>query len=130
MTNYAAEAGLVTVTDGQQERSIAMTLGKKIMGGYAVVLAAMAVAVMTGFYTVNFIQDEFNAFIDVNERLVDGAGELKFEVREQIAHYRGALLYPDEYQRYWDDLREDQRQFAAIIDRMKQLSQTGEERSP
>jgi methyl-accepting chemotaxis protein len=106
-----------------------MTIGKKIIGGYVLVLALLAVAVAAGFYATNVTQDTYRELLDVRQRLVDGANELRFEVRDQIAHYRGFLLYPDAEQRYLDGLRADYGQFDAILGRMRQLVFTEDGRS-
>ena len=37
----------------------------------------------------------YDRFLDVNERLVDGANEIRSEAGNQVAHYRAMLLYPD-----------------------------------
>jgi methyl-accepting chemotaxis protein len=103
-----------------------MTIGKRIIGGYAVVLALLVISIAIGFYTINFIQDTYREFIDVRQRLVDGANEIRFELRDQIAHYRAFLLYPDEQKRYWDNLQEDHRQFGEIIERMRKVVLTDE----
>jgi methyl-accepting chemotaxis protein len=106
-----------------------MTIGKKIIGGYAVVIALLVIVTVISFNSLRSIQGAYKRFIDVNERLIDGANELRFEVRDQVAHYRAYLLYPDERKKYWDQLQEDYNQFNTIIERMKKLVITDEGRS-
>lgn len=96
-----------------------MSIGKKIIGGYAVILALMLIAVITGFYLLKTIQSSYNEFLDVDEELIKDSKELRFEVRDQIAHYRALLLYPEEEKVYLDDLQEDFRQSDAILKRMQ-----------
>ncbi len=103
-----------------------MTIGKKIIGGYVVVLALLAIATSVAFYAINRTQATYDRFIDVNERLVDGANELRFELRDQIAHYRAILLYPDLQKKYWEDLQADYRQFTEAVEKMRGLVVTGE----
>src|SRR3989338_7170751 len=103
-----------------------MTIGKKLIGGYAVVLALLALVTGIAFYSLEKTQTAYDRFLDVNERLVSGSNELRFELRNQTAHYRATLLYPDLQKKYWDDLQNDHRQFAAIIEKMRRLVFTSE----
>ena len=98
-----------------------MTIGKKIIGGYAVVLALLAIVMFVAFYSLDRVQVTYNRFLDVNERLVDGANEIRFLARDQTAHYRGILLYPDLQKQYRDKLEADYRQFKEILERMRRL---------
>ncbi len=105
-----------------------MTIGKKIMGGYALVLLLMVIAVATGFYGIRTTQSVYKRFTTVEERLVDGANELRFEVRDQTAHLRGLLLFHDAEKYYLDKLQEDYNQFDAAIEKMRNLAITDEGR--
>jgi methyl-accepting chemotaxis protein len=105
-----------------------MTITKRIIWGYAGVLALMAIAVATGFYAISNMQRGYSVYIDVHDRLVDEAGNLAFELRDQISHYRGFLLYPDEERYYLDKLQEDFQQFDAIIEAMRSIVVTEEGR--
>src|SRR4030042_393831 len=105
-----------------------MTIGKKIIGGYVVMIALLVIVTVIAFYSLRSVQGTYNRFINVNERLIDGANELRFEVRDQIAHYRAYLLYPDEQKKYWSQLQEDHSTFNAIIERMQKLVLTDEGR--
>jgi methyl-accepting chemotaxis protein len=104
-----------------------MDIGKKILGGYLTVLVMLVIITGAAFYSLNIIQDSYSEFIDVRERQVDAANELRFEVRDQVAHYRAILLYPDKQQEYLDDLQEDYRQFDEIIAEMRNRGLTDEE---
>jgi len=105
-----------------------MTIGKKIIGGYVIVLALLALVTATAFYSLDRVQATYDRFIDVNERLVGGANELRFELRDQIAHYRAILLYPDLQKKYWEELQADHRQFTEVIEKMRQLVVSSEGR--
>jgi methyl-accepting chemotaxis protein len=98
-----------------------MTIGKKIIGGNAIVLVLLTIIAIVAFYSIDRVQATYNRFLDVNERLVDGANELRFDLRNQIAHYRGILLYPDQQKKYWDELQNDHRQFTEIVEKMRRL---------
>lgn len=103
-----------------------MTLGKKIAGGYALVLLFLIVVAGIGLYSLRNIQSSYNEFIDVSERLVAGADELRYEVRNQIAHYRAFLLYPQDREKYWSDLQQDHQRFGEIVQNMRKLVVTPE----
>ena len=104
-----------------------MDIGKKILGGYLTVLVMLVIITGVAFYSLNIIQDSYSEFIDVRERQVDATNELRFEVRDQVAHYRAILLYPDKQQEYLDDLQEDYRQFDEIMAEMRNRGLTDEE---
>src|SRR3989338_3095223 len=103
-----------------------MTISKKIIGGYAIVLAALALVILVAFTSISRIQASYDHFLDENERLVSGAEELRFELRNQIAHYRAILLYPDQQKKYWDELQDDHRRFAETIEKMRRLAVSSE----
>ena len=106
-----------------------MTVGKKIVGGYVVVLALLALVTITAFYSLTRLQTAYDGFIDVDERLVEGANQLRFELRSQIARYRAILLYPDLQEEYREELQADHRQFKEIIEKMRGAVPTGEGRT-
>lgn len=105
-----------------------MTISGKIIGGYMLVLMMLVIVLSVSFHSIRTLQGAYSEFIDVEERLVDGADELRFELRDQVAHYRGLLLYPAEHKSYWDLLQKDHRQFAEAIDKMREIVLTEEGR--
>ena len=96
-----------------------MTISRKIIGGYAAMLAILVLVAMSAFYALNMAQQRYGEFIDVKLRLVDGADELRIAVASQIQHYRGLLLYPEQQQKYLDELQQDSRSFAAALEQMR-----------
>ena len=105
-----------------------MTIGKKIIGGYVVVLALLAIVMFIAFYSVTRIQATYDGFIDVDERLVEGAGKLRIELNDQVATYRGILLYSDLQQSLWEELQANRRRFSEVIGTMRRLAATAEGR--
>lgn len=101
-----------------------MTIGKKIIGGYAIVLALLAIVAGVGFYSLKAIEREYGGFLDVDAQAIVRATELGQESRDQVAQYRGLLLYPDQSARLLDDLRESYRQFDALLDKVRSLSRS------
>jgi len=106
-----------------------MTIGKKIVGGYVVVIALLVIVTVIAFYLLRVTQGTYNRFIDVNQRLINDANELRIEERDQVAHYRAILLYPAEQKKYGDELDKDHESFSAIIERMQKLVLTEEGRN-
>jgi methyl-accepting chemotaxis protein len=96
-----------------------MTIRKKVIWGYVAVLVMMAIAVAIGFYGIRTTQSVYNRLTTVEERLVDGANELRFEVRDQIVHVRGFVLFPDLRKVDYAALQEDHQQIAAIFEEMR-----------
>jgi methyl-accepting chemotaxis protein len=101
-----------------------MTIGKKIVAGYALVLVLLVIAVGAAFYVIRTLQATYTQFIDEDTRLILGATQLKLELRDQTAEYRGLLLYPQEESRLLDALRQSYSQFDAVLAQMRGLVRT------
>lgn len=100
-----------------------MTISKKILGGYAIILTILAITVLIFIVSINRIQMTYDHFLDVNEALVEGANELRFQLRNQTAHFRAILLAQDEveYKKYYAKLQSDQHDFVQVTERMLKL---------
>lgn len=96
-----------------------MSVGTKIISGYSIVLALMLIAVGTGFYSTTMLQDTYSEFIAVDEKMIDDINELKFEDRDQIVHLRGLILYPEEKNRYINDLQGDSKAIDTYIEEIR-----------
>jgi len=96
-----------------------MTIGKKIIGGYAVVMLLLLIAVTTGYYTINLVQDKYSGFIDVDDKQIEDVNYLELIVESEIADYRGFLLHPDMQKEYLDGLQEQYRLFAETTARLR-----------
>jgi methyl-accepting chemotaxis protein len=105
-----------------------MTIGKKIIGGYVVVLALLVLVMLIAFYSFARIQATYDSFIDVDERLVEGARKLRFEMNDQVANYRGILLYPDLQKSHREELQANWHRFNEIIASMRELARSAEGR--
>ena len=101
-----------------------MTIGRKIIGGYVLVLVLLAIVTALAFYSLKAIERAYTGFLDVNTQAIIGATELGRESRDQVALYRGLLLYPDQHARLLNDLRESHRQFDALLDKVRSLSRS------
>lgn len=103
-----------------------MTIGKKIIGGYAIVLTLLAFVTIIAFYSINRVESTYAGFIDVDERLVDNAGTLRYELSDQVVNYRGFLLYTDLQKSYLEDLHANRRRFGEIAGAMRGLVRSAE----
>ncbi len=103
-----------------------MTINRKIIGGYGVVLSMLILVAISAFYSLNLVQKKYDGIIDMNDRLVDGTNAIRFEVRDQVAHYRGFLLYIDKEQEFLGKLREDYLSIGKIIAQMQSMPLTNE----
>ena len=77
-----------------------MTIGKKLIGGYAIVLALLALLAIAIIVAINALQQTrttYDAFLDVNAKQVNYADDLRFELRDQVAHYRAMLDKVDQF---------------------------------
>jgi CHASE3 domain sensor protein len=97
----------------------AVSVGTKIISGYAIVLALMLIAVGTGFYSMTMLQDKYSEFITVDEAMIDDIMELKYEDRDQITHLRGLIVYPEEKNRYINDLNGDSKAIDTYIEEIR-----------
>jgi len=101
-----------------------MTIGKRIIGGYAIVLALLVIVAAVAFYSLKATEREYEGFLNVDAQAIIRAMELGQEARDQVAQYRGLLLYPDQRSRLANDLRESHRQFDALLDKLRSLSRS------
>ncbi len=103
-----------------------MTISKKIIAGYGIVLVVLVLVVAGAFYSLNQVQEKYNGIIDVYGQLIDGSNAIRFETRNQVSFYRGFLLYSDQRQDFQDKLQENYRRIDEIIKKMQNRPMTEE----
>jgi methyl-accepting chemotaxis protein len=101
-----------------------MTIGRKIIGGYLIVLAILIIVCAATFYTFRTIEGAYAEFLDSNTQAILIATALKLEARDQTAQYRGALLYSEEQNKLINDTRDSHRQFDALVEKLRTLSRS------
>lgn len=106
-----------------------MTIGKKLIWGYLVVLALLVTVTAVAMYSLSRVQDTYSRVIDVNAQLVEQANALGLQVREQVIQYRGVLLYKNLRMSYLEQMTASRHSFAAAMQRMNELASTSEERA-
>jgi methyl-accepting chemotaxis protein len=98
-----------------------MTISKKIIGSYIVVLALLVLVTSVAFYALNQTQATYNRFLNVDERLLEAANELRSVTFAQQTYVRGILLYPELHQTNQALLEANDRKYQEIFERMRSL---------
>ena len=98
-----------------------MTISKKIIGSYVVVLALLVLVTSVAFYALNQTQATYNRFLNVDERLLEAANELRAVSFAQQTYVRGILLYPELHQTNQALLEANDRKYQEIFERMRRL---------
>lgn len=73
-----------------------MTIGKKISAGYVLILLFILIVASTSLYTFRITKDSYTGFINVNQRIVLLATELRVDILKMTEGYRGFLLFGEE----------------------------------
>jgi methyl-accepting chemotaxis protein len=102
-----------------------MSIGRKVVGGFVVVLLLFCIATAIGFYRLHRVQRAFDRLLDVNVAVMQAADTIRFELRDQIAHFRGFLLYPDQGSYFLSRLEEDRQQFGSALGAIRPLLAAG-----
>jgi len=103
-----------------------MTISKKIIGGYIAILSLLVLVTGVAFYALKQTQATYNNFLNVDERLLEAANELRTLTFAQQTYVRGILLYPELQQENQIYLAENDRKFKQILERMRGLMSAGE----
>jgi len=101
-----------------------MTIGRKIIGGYLIVLTILIIVCAATFYTFRTIEGAYAEFLDSNTQAILIATGLKLEARDQTAEYRGALIYPEEQNELIHDMRDSHREFDVLVVKLRTLSRS------
>jgi methyl-accepting chemotaxis protein len=103
-----------------------MTINHKIIGGYVVILALLALVTGVAFYALRQTQSTYDDFLNVDERLLESANDLTTITYAQQSYVRGILLYPDFRQLNQTLLEANDRQYKEIFAKMHRLMRTPE----
>jgi len=106
----------------EDKKTIPMTIGKKIIGGYVVVLMILVVVTAVALYIFRNTEGAYTVFFDTDTQAILTATELKLEARDQTAQFRGLLLYPEDQSRLVKELLDSQRQFDTLVEKLRTLS--------
>ena len=98
-----------------------MTIGKKIVSGYFIVLLLLAVITGVSVYMLDKTRTGYARFHDVNERLLESASKLEANIYAYHALYRGLLLYPNQTADMLADLKHNDDEGRRIFETMLRL---------
>lgn len=105
-----------------------MTIGRKILGGYALMLVLLILVAAMAFRSLQSLEESYTGFLDVDMQSVVAATALADEAAVQIAHYRGILAYPEELNRFSGELRESHQRFGVLLEKVRSFSRSDEGR--
>jgi len=103
-----------------------LSLDRKIMGGYLVVLVLMIIVATVGITGLSTIDSRYSKFLDVYEKLVDASNMLLYETANQPRYFRGYFLYPQLRDDYDQKLHDTYDRFDRIIEEAKAMALTRE----
>jgi methyl-accepting chemotaxis protein len=98
-----------------------MTISKKIIGSYVTILALLVLVTSVAFYALNQTQATYNHFLNVDERLLEAANELRAVTFAQQTYVRGMLLYPELRMINQTLLDVNDRKYEQIFEKMRSL---------
>ena len=113
--------------ESESKGGAAMTIGGKIFTGYILVLVLMMAVAGAGLFILKDARDSYRQFIDVDQRLLEGALELRISILKQSEAYRGYLLYGEE--QHLDRLKDGDQEFKTAYDEIQKRVATSEGRS-
>lgn len=70
-----------------------MTIGKRILGGYVIVLTLSTLVCVGSVYAISYVRDAYSEFMDRDERMLQSVLSLQIRVEQQASSYRGYMLY-------------------------------------
>ena len=103
-----------------------MTVGRKIMGGYLILLVLLVIVSVIGIVGFRTIESRYTYALDVHEKLVDASNMLLYETANQPRYFRAYLLYPDLRDEYENKLQGAFESFNATIEEAKAIAFTQE----
>lgn len=103
-----------------------MTIGRKIMTGYLVLLVLLMIVAVIGIVGLRTIESRYTHFLDVDEKLVNASNILLYETANQPRYFRGFLLYDDLRDKYRNELEETYKRFDQTIEEAKAMAPTQE----
>ena len=86
-----------------------MGIGRKIIVGYSILLAALVILDATAFYSLIITRSSFSRFIERDQHIINMADQIQGEIRNTVANARGVLLYVNRQQEFKDKLDQSYR---------------------
>jgi methyl-accepting chemotaxis protein len=98
-----------------------MTISKKIIGSYTIILALLVLVTSVAFYALIQTQATYDRFLNIDERLLEAANDLCTVTFAQQTHVRGMLLYPELHKTNKALLEVNDRKYRQILEKMRSL---------
>lgn len=106
-----------------------MTIGKKLLWGYAFVLMLLIAVTTMAIYSLQSNQTSYDVLVDVNARIVDRVNAMGRSAREQVSHYRGIVIYRDNREALTEQLQISRSKFHVALEDMDKLISAAEDRA-
>ena len=103
-----------------------MSISKKLLWGYGVVLALLIIVTTVAIFALRHTQANYDVLVDQNAKIVDEANTMARSVREQVSHYRGAVIFADDRAEYIQRLTETRSIYIAAQSEMQEIILTDE----
>ena len=104
-----------------------MTIPKKIYAGYLLAILFTMIVAGTALYVLNGTVQSYQGFIDINQRLVLNAAELRTAVLRQVGGYRGFLAFADDA--YLNEWTQGINAFRTKVNEMRALAPGAEDQN-
>ncbi len=95
-----------------------MNISKKIIVGYAVVLTLLVIAVVTGYYIFQAVNDNYSRTINKEQPEIHNLDHLKLLLMQEITDYRAIFMYPDDKEKYIQNIKMYDTEYAAIMENL------------
>jgi methyl-accepting chemotaxis protein len=105
-----------------------MTINKKLLWGYGVVLALMLIVTTVAISALHRTQSAYDKMVDVNAQIVDQVNAMGRYTREQVTHYRGAIIYTEDRDDYIQRLHDARDRYETNVEKIRELLTNGSER--
>jgi methyl-accepting chemotaxis protein len=106
-----------------------MTIGRKLLTGYVLVLTLLVVITIVSIYALGQMRASYDRLFDVNQQLAEAASDIGLRVRDQVVHFRGAVLYPQFRDEYVAKLETAREGAGEIAQSMRALIETEADRT-
>lgn len=99
-----------------------MTITRKI---FVLVLGELLLLLLisaSALFSLRVVDQTYSRFLDVDQEKITAADNLALLMRDQVAHFRGLLLYAAQEKQFSENLDTDAREYATGIERLKKAT--------
>lgn len=99
-----------------------MTIPRKIIGGYAILLALFLLVALGAFSAFQNVQKSYEHYLSQTHAVLTGFSDLRFAASNEVRHYRGLFLFPDQQQTLVPNLAEDVQAFHGALEKLRRTT--------